>query len=190
MGSIQIIFSPKLTKITEDEKKKYEAGILQWIFQSISYKDSKIIDEVNKWTINIYESHETPLDQWKALVDGTLNPGIPFGMTIVTSKIVNMYIPNISGDMPFLQNFFRIAHELDHMLLAIFYPNKRARRRNQDNLNPPGSEGNFYTTEVHDRLAEHKIKIVDIYRNDWKFLKSGKIHLVGIDITDLTESRT
>jgi hypothetical protein len=78
------------------------------------------------------------------------------------------------------------------MLLSIYYKNKRANRRHADKNAKAGSEGPFLTTEVHDRVFEKRLRNVTFYREVIRNGKRKSVKFVtkGLDITDITDSRT
>lgn len=191
MSTINIIFSDKL-KIPASDATVYQRGILEYVFGSIYYKDMAKITEVNKWTIELRHTSESDLAVFKALTTEKLNQGIPHGITIPTDKRVICFIPSGAGDMRIIESLQVIYHELAHMLLYLYYKNKKATRRHPDKNTSAGSEGAFLTTEVHDRVFEKKMRNVEFYRD---VIRDGKIKSVrfvsrGIDITDITDSTT
>lgn len=189
--AINIIFSDKLT-IPASEVKVYQDGIKEYVFGSIYNKDTAKLNEANSWTVELRHTSESNLAEFKALTSEKLNPGIPHGITIATSRRVVCFIPSRSGDLGIIESLQVVYHELAHMLLYLYYKNKRAKRRHKDKNAAAGSEGPFMTTEVHDRVFEKKLRNVEFFRD--KIIggqtKSVKFVTRGIDITDITDSRT
>ena len=185
MSTIQLNFLTN--KINE---RKYTDAILEWIF---SHFRSKIqvdkIMEVNNWTINIYPTLLASYDFGKIV---NLNTQIPHGVCKPTTKTVDCYVKDINNDFVMLQNFMTVSHELAHMMLAIFYPDKRSTYRyNDKSWGKVGQEGNFFVTEVHDRekemvLEKKWIRTIEVWRWSLAGRNIGKIYLPSFDITDLT----
>jgi hypothetical protein len=184
------MFSDKL-EIPASDVRVYEAGIIEYVFGSIYHKDTAKIEEVNKWTIELRHTSESDLTAFRALTTETLNQGIPHGITIPTSRRVICFIPSGAGDLNIIQNLQVIYHELAHMLLFLYYKNKKANRRHPDKNAKAGSEGVYLTTEVHDRVFEKKLRNVTFYRDIIQGGKPKRAKFVtrGLDITDITDSR-
>lgn len=196
-GTITIEFSNKLTGLSEKDKHKLRLGIIKWIFGEINKpQEWEIAKRANEWKIIIHESSESNLAEYKALINpgDALNTGIPHGITRKTIKQVDVFVPNVGGILGLRQAFDAISHEIGHMMLSILVDlgvlPPRSKRRLQDKTNPPGSEGNTETVEVHDRINEIK----QGKRSPMKFhvsnynvdgIELGEFELVGIDIRDL-----
>jgi len=189
--SITVMFSDKL-KIPASDARVYEEGIIEYLFGSIYSRDTAKINEANKWTVELRHSSESQLAVFAALTTEKLNQGIPHGITIATDKRVICFIPSGSGDMRIIESLQVIYHELAHMLLFLYYKNKRANRRHDDKNAKAGSDGPFMTTEVHDRVFEKKLRNVTFYRDviQGGKHKNAKFVTRGIDITDITDSRS
>jgi hypothetical protein len=186
METIQILF------FTDNlDQRKYTDAILEFIFSHFRNKKQydKIV-ETNKWIVNIFSSKDAKYNFDG--VNGVLNYGVPHGITNKNTRTVDVYVPDLSGDYAMIQNFMTISHELSHMMLAIFYPDKREKyRHTSKSWGRKGDIGNFYVTEVHDReyeMAKHSkwIRKISIYK--WLFFGKniGKLELPCFDITDLT----
>lgn len=145
--------------------------------------------EVNNWTINVYPTLLASYDFGKIV---NLNTQIPHGVCKPTTKTVDCYVKDINNDFVMLQNFMTVSHELAHMMLAIFYPDKRSIfRYNDKSWGKVGVEGNFFVTEVHDRekemvLEKKWIRTIEVWRWSLFGRNIGKIYLPSFDITDLT----
>lgn len=194
MSSITFLFSQELTQLKPKDKELYKAASLEWIFSQIYRLDKNRLLAANQWSIRFWDSYESNLEIFKALTDGTLNQGIPHGVTNVDAKTVDVFISNLSGDLSFRFNMEAVLHELDHMLLAIYYGKRRARRRYDDKNARAGTEGNFYTTEVHDRKRETELKLrktksITVKRK--RFMNFGTVSITvhGIDVSDLCDER-
>ncbi len=201
MSTIQIIYSDKLTNLTEKDKLKLNHGIMHWVFDELNKIGRwDIVQKANEWTINIHESEESKLEEFKALVaeNEKLDEKIPHGITLKNKKEVHAFIPKEGGTGSYAIRpmFSAISHEICHMMLAILVDfeilEKRSKRRMQDKLNPPGSEANTETTEVHDRANEIKQnkrqpKKLRVSSANIGGHQMDDFELVGIDITDLLQ---
>jgi len=196
-GAIKINFSDNLTGLTQVDKLRIEAGIFEWVFGEIdSHPEWQLANLANQWTINIHESNESNLDEFSALINpgDVLANGIPHGITRKNIKQIDVFIPNMGGEIGIRQSFSAIAHEISHMMVSLLVDlgvvPPRSRRRLRDKAAAAGTEGNTETTEVHDRENE----VIQGTRSNKKFHLSnhtvrgvnlGTFELVGIDVTDL-----
>lgn len=185
MSTIQLnFFTDKISR------RKYTDAILEWTFSHFRSKMQidKII-QVNKWTINIYPTYMANYSFGDLT---SLNYEIPHGVTKPTEMVVDCFVKDINNDFVMLQNFMTISHELAHMMLSIFYPDKRSTYRHNDkSWGKAGEQGNFFVTEVHDRekemiLDKKWIRNIQIYRWNIMGRNIGKFYLKAFDITDLT----
>lgn len=178
MSTINITFTTQ-----NIDKKLYEKAILNYLTGHFYHADFDKYVEMNQWTIEVKPVEDAPTTGLEGGT-GTLNFGIPHGVT--GQRIVKVYVNDRDGDLFFLQNFRTISHELAHMLLIIFYPDHRAKRRHPDFWAKAGDEANFYTTEVHDREFEGRVRTMHV----WKTLNNGgktRLPLSVLDIIDLTD---
>ena len=171
-------------------KRKYTDAILEWTFSHFRSKMQidKIL-EVNQWTINIFPTYQANYDFGNL---SSLNTEIPHGVCKPNDKVIDVFVKDIRNEFVMLQNFMTISHELSHMMLAIYYPDRRSKYRHHDkSWGKKGQEGNFFVTEVHDRekemvLDRKWIRTISIYRWHFAGRQIGKIYLKCFDITDLT----
>ena len=77
-----------------------------------------------------------------------------------------------------------ICHELAHMILQVYYPDKLTTQRYDDFYGKAGDQRKFFSSEIHDRLAEGMIKQYEVPSRIRRKLK-----YIGIDISDLTNGR-
>jgi|GEM_PF-4561676 len=193
--AISIWFSPKLTNLKPVDKAIIETGIIFWGFSDLNTPPEwEIAKRLNDWTIKIWDSSESNSSEFIALTSGTLNTGIPHGITRKNIKQVDVFIPNVGGIIALRQSFDAISHELCHMIVSILVDIKvlppRWVRNYQDKLMRPGTSGNTETVIVHDRDYEDSNGIRPrkrFYRKNFKYQGKniGPVELVGIDITDL-----
>ena len=196
-GTITINYSDKLDRLSQQDKLKIQLGIFEWVFGEIdSHPEWQLASLANEWTINIRESSESQLDEYSTLVgaNDTLASGIPHGITRKNIKQIDVFIPNIGGNLGIRQSFSAISHEICHMMLSILVDlgvlPKRSHRRHRDKNAAPGTDGNTETTEVHDRENEVKMgtrsnKKFNVTNRVVNGVNLGTFELVGIDITDL-----
>lgn len=175
--------------------KKYEYAILEYLFSHVNRSDLDKANKINQWTIKVLPVTMTVNDKDFIGVKGRLSGGIPHGITNVDLKICKIFVNDMKGDMVLQQNFMTISHELAHLLLSVYYPYKRSRYRHDDkSWGRAGSEGNFYTTEVHDREFEMVsmkkwIRIIRVWKRKILGKTFGVLYLPCFDITDLTDTR-
>ena len=77
-----------------------------------------------------------------------------------------------------------ICHELAHMILMVYFPDKITTMRHNDLHGRAGDKRKFFSSEVHDRQAEGRTKIFKR-----KISRFKTIPFIGIDISDLTNNR-
>ena len=111
-----------------------------------------------------------------------LDFSIPHGVT-GREKII-CYVTDSDNYLITLQNMSVICHELAHMILMVYYPDKIVKMRYNDFHGKAGDDRKFFSSEVHDRVSEGRIKQFRYPISRWK-----KITFVGIDISDITHSR-
>ena len=78
-----------------------------------------------------------------------------------------------------------ICHELAHMILMVYYPDKLTTQRFDDFYGKAGDQRKFFSSEVHDRVTEGRVKQFKI-KTGWR----KQVSFVGVDISDITNSRS
>lgn len=165
------------------DKSLYEKLILGYIYDHYHYKDYKKYQIQDNWTITIKRVQD--FDRGFYSLSGKtddLDYSIPHGVT--GQRTVICYITDSDNPLILLQNMTVICHELAHMILMVYYPDKITLQRYDDFYGKTGTQRKFFSSEVHDRLAEGKIRTLS---RRLGFRKT--IRYVGVDITDITNSR-
>ena len=111
-----------------------------------------------------------------------LDFNIPHGVTGRGDLIC--YITNSDNNLVLLQNMSVICHELAHMILMVYYPDKIVKMRYNDFHGKSGDSRKFFSSEVHDRVAEGRVRTITYPLNRWR-----KLRYVGVDIKDITNRR-
>jgi hypothetical protein len=75
------------------------------------------------------------------------------------------------------------------MILKIYYPHKAVNQRTNDFYSIKGNRRKFFSSEIHDRSAEGRFRQIEVKTGVLGRISGSKINLIGIDITDLTNSR-
>jgi len=188
MPTIQIQFETEKL-----DKNLLESLILEYLFSHVNRDDLDKATKLNLWTVKILPVSMIVNDKdWKG-VNGKVSGGIPHGVTDVEHKVCKIWVNDIKNDLIVLQNFMTISHELAHLLLSIFYPNKLGTYRYDDkSWGRAGKQAKFFVTEVHDR--EHEMSVegkwirrIIIHKNSFLRIKSWSVPC--FDITDLTDTR-
>jgi len=78
-----------------------------------------------------------------------------------------------------------ICHELAHMILMIYYPDMVTKQRYDDFYGKTGTDRKFFSSEVHDRVTEGRVKQFKYKLTRWK-----TFNFIGVDIEDVTNSRS
>jgi len=174
---MRVVFNTK--KI---DRKLYEKLILKYIYDHYYYKDYKRYMEQDKWVIEI-----KPTSDYDGFYTGDsraeeLDFSIPHGVTGKGNIIC--YVTDNVNNLITLQNMSVICHELAHMILMVYYPNKIVKMRYNDFHGRAGDSRKFFSSEVHDRVTEGRIKQFRHPISRWR-----KITFVGVDIADITNSR-
>ena len=164
------------------DEKQYEKLILHYIYEHYHYTDFKRLMLQDNWKIIIKSVDESNVNFYSKYEKQFLSNRIPHGVTGKNEIIV--YVLDVNNSMITLQNFTAIYHECAHMILKIYYKNKRVTQRHDDFYSKKGNKRNLFSSEIHDRSIEGKFRQV---KNKINFRSS--INLIGIDITDLTNSR-
>ena len=139
--------------------------------------------EQDKWIINIKRTDEyDPNFYSRDPRSAELDFSIPHGIT--GKGTITCYITDMKNNMITMQNMTVICHELAHMILMIYYPDKVVDMRYNDFHGKAGDPRKFFSCEVHDRVTEGRVK-----QFAYKLSRFKRFRFIGIDIEDITNSR-
>jgi hypothetical protein len=165
------------------DKKLYEQLILYYIYEHYHYTDHKRLQEQDKWKITIKRTQDFDKGFYQGATNkNQLDYSIPHGVTGKGDIIC--YISDNKNNIYTMQNMSVICHELAHMILMIYYPDRITKQRHDDFYGKVGDNRKYFSSEVHDRVTEGKTKI---FRRKVSRFKS--ISFIGVDISDVTNSR-
>jgi len=165
------------------DKKLYEQLILFYIYEHYNYKDHKRLLKQDKWEIVIKKTSDYDVSFYSNDPRAEeLDFSIPHGVTM-KEKII-CYIEDNKNSLYTMQNMNVICHELAHMILMVYYPDKIVKMRHNDFHGKAGDSRKFFSSEVHDRVTEGKTKI---FRR--KISRFKTMPFIGVDITDITNNR-
>ena len=177
---MQIIISENLTEI---DRKLYQKMIYNYIYEHYYYKDYERLQKQDRWKIEIKSTSEYDTSFYSSDPRAEeLDFSIPHGVTGNGDLIC--YITNSSNNLVMLQNMSVIIHELAHMILMVYYPNKIVKMRHNDFHGRAGDNRKFFSSEVHDRVTEGNIRTITYPTSRWR-----RIRYVGVDISDITNGR-
>ena len=164
------------------DTKLYEKLILKYVYDHYYYKDYSRYVEQNKWVIEIkpttdYDGAYTNDPRFEEL-----DFSIPHGITGKGNVVC--FVTDSKNNLITLQNMSVICHELAHMILLIYFPDKVVKMRYNDFHGKAGDSRKFFSSEVHDRVTEGRIKQFRYPISRWR-----KLTFVGVDIEDLVNSR-
>ena len=162
------------------DKKLYEKSILTYIYDHYLFTDQKRIMEQDKWEINIRTLKDFKWNFYDKEIKN-LSKKMPHGVT--GDNVVDCYVNDENNRMYYLQNMMVVCHELSHMLLKIYYPGIRGKLDQDDTWGKSGDVRNFFSTEIHNRVAQGKTRKLTTWH------KSNEYYFYGIDIEDLTNKR-
>jgi len=165
------------------DTKLYEKLILNYIYDHYYGRDYNRYMLQDKWVIEIKRTDQ--YDPSFYATDpraGELDFSIPHGVTS-NGKII-CYVTDSKNNLITLQNMSVICHELAHMILLIYYPNKIVAMRHNDFHGRAGDMRKFFSCEVHDRVTEGRFKQFEYKLSRWKKLK-----YIGVDIENLCNTR-
>ena len=179
-----ILLTNMIIKFETDkiDEKLYEKAILHYIYEHYYYKDYARIMAQDQWKITIASTKEFDRMFYSGVPNDRLDYDIPHGVT--GKGDILCYITDSTNPLIFLQNMTVICHELAHMILQIYYPDKLTTQRYDDFYGKAGDQRKFFSSEIHDRLAEGMIKQYEVPSRIRRKLK-----YIGIDISDLTNGR-
>lgn len=168
------------------DEKQYEKLILHYIYEHYHYTDHDRLQVQDDWKITI-KSTKQYADRANPFYDNDprlkeLDFNIPHGVTGEYEVIC--YITDSPNNMVMMQNMSVICHELAHMILKIYYRDKTVKTRYADFHGKAGDTRKFFSCEVHDRATEGRVK-----QHRYPISRFRKITFIGIDISDLTNSR-
>jgi hypothetical protein len=164
------------------DTKLYEKLILQYIYEHYYYKDYKRYMLQDKWVIEIKPTTDYNGSYSNDPRFEELDFSIPHGIT-GRGNIV-CYVTDSNNSLIMLQNMSVICHELAHMILQIYYPDKIVKMRHNDFHGKAGDSRKFFSSEVHDRVAEGRFKEFKYPVSRWR-----KRSFIGVDIEDLCNTR-
>ena len=122
-------------------------------------------------------------DDFHPNVNGFLSATMPHGIT--GWQEVNVFIKDSNGyGLIVLQNASVITHELAHMILMVYYPDRIVKMRHNDFHGKAGDSRKFFSSEVHDRVAESRVRPFKYPISRWR-----KKMFIGVDIEDLVNTR-
>ncbi len=164
------------------DKKLYQKLILHYIYEHYHYKDYDRLMKQDKWKITLVSTKEFDRSFYSGVPNDQLDYSIPHGVT--GQGTVICYLTDSTNPLIMLQNMSVICHELAHMILMTYYPNKLTTQRYDDFYGKAGDQRKYFSSEVHDRVAEGKVK-------QFKYPKSFRRHqnYIGVDIGDITNNR-
>jgi hypothetical protein len=168
-------------------QKIYSRGILNYIYEHYNYRDFKRLQSQDKWEIIVSPVSEAEPQFYTADERTLLSGRIPHGVT--GNNKINVYVLDVDNYYIMLQNFTAIYHECAHMILKIYYPHKQVNQRTNDFYSIKGNKRKLFSSEVHDRSAEGKFRQIKVHTGMLGRIGNSSIKLIGIDITDLTNSR-
>lgn len=160
----------------------YEKLILHYIYEHYHYKDFNRIMSQDKWKITIASTKEFDRGFYSPTPNDQLDYDIPHGVT--GRGTVVCYITDSDNPLILLQNMSVICHELAHMILMVYYPDKLTTQKYDDFYGKAGDQRKFFSSEVHDRVAEGRVKQFS-YKTGFR----RKITYIGVDIEDITNGR-
>ena len=156
---------------------------MHYIYQHYYHSDWARYMEQDKWIIEIKSTSQYDAEYYNNSSRAEeLDFSIPHGVT--GKGTIKCYITDVNNNLVLLQNMAVICHELAHMVLQVYYPDKMVKMRNDDFLGKAGDSRKFFSSEVHDRLAEGRIKAFKYPISRWR-----KQSFLGIDLEDITNSR-
>lgn len=166
------------------DERLYEKSILKYIYDHYNHKDYARYVAQDKWKITIASTKEFDRGFYHSTPNDQLDYDIPHGVT--GQGTVLCYITDSTNPFVYLQNMSVICHELAHMILMVYYPNKLTTQKYDDYYGKAGDQRKFFSSEVHDRVAEGRVKQ---FKGFTRFRRGSGRDFVGVDITDITNGR-
>ena len=166
------------------DEKLYQKLILKYIYDHYHYSDHERYMKQDKWKINIKRTDEYDSNFYSSDPRAEdLDFSIPHGVTGMGE--ITCYVTDSKNNLITMQNMSVICHELAHMILMIYYPNKIVNMRNNDFHGKAGDSRKFFSCEVHDRVTEGRVK-----QFRYKLSRFKRFTFIGVDIEDVTNSRS
>jgi len=164
------------------DKKLYQKMILHYIYEHYHYKDYTRLREQDKWKIVIKPVTMFDNSFYHGSNTDTLDYSIPHGVTGLGD--ITCYLTDSENPLVRLQNMSVICHELAHMILMIYYPDMVTKQRYDDFYGKTGTDRKFFSSEVHDRVAEGRVK-----QFSYPLKRFQRVKYVGVDLSDITNGR-
>ena len=166
------------------DEKLYQKLILKYIYDHYHYADHERYMKQDKWKINIKRTDEYNSNFYSNDPRAEeLDFSIPHGVTGMGE--ITCYVTDSKNNLITMQNMSVICHELAHMILMIYYPDKIVKMRNNDFHGKSGDSRKFFSCEVHDRVTEGRVK-----QFRYKLSRFKRFTFIGVDIEDITNSRS
>ncbi len=156
--------------------------IFHYIYEHYHYKDYERLRAQDTWKIIIKPVTMFDNSFYHGSNTDTLDYSIPHGVTALGD--ITCYLIDSKNPLVRLQNMSVICHELAHMILMIYYPDTITKQRYDDFYGKAGTDSKFFSSEVHDRVAEGRVK-----QFSYPLKRFQRVKYVGVDITDLTNRR-
>lgn len=164
------------------DKSLYQKMILHYIYEHYNYTDYDRLRKQDEWKITLKPVTAFDNSFYNGSNTDTLDYSIPHGVTGLGD--VTCYLTDSENPLVRLQNMSVICHELAHMILMIYYPDRITKQRYDDFYGKTGTDRKFFSSEVHDRVAEGRVK-----QFSYPFKRFQRIKYVGVDISDITNGR-
>ena len=164
------------------DQKLYQKMILHYIYEHYHYKDYERLRAQDTWKIIIKDVKMFDQSFYHGANQDNLDYSIPHGVTGLGD--ITCYLIDSKNPLVRLQNMSVICHELAHMILMIYYPDAITKQRYDDFYGKAGTDRKFFSSEVHDRVAEGRVK-----QFSYPLKRFQRVKYVGVDIADLTNGR-
>mgnify|MGYP003642663634 CR=1 FL=1 len=161
--------------------KLYQKMILNYIYDHYRFDDFKRLQIQDNWNLQIYSTEKFDFEFYGQYRRKELSNGIPHGVT--GQGEITCYVIDSKNDLIRIQNMTMICHELAHMILKVYYPERLVRQRHDDFYHVKNTTRQFFSSEVHDRTQESKFRQFETWH------KVKKFKFLGVDISDITNSR-
>jgi len=158
----------------------YKKSILNYIYDHYHHKDYPRYMEQDDWSIYIKSLSEFNKNFYD---DDVVNVNYKMAHGVTGMNEVICYLDDNPNNMIFRTNMMVVTHELAHMILKIYYPNKKGILNHNDTWAKKGSKRNYFSTEVHNRWEDNMNRTFDVNHN-------GMNHsFTGVDISDVVNTR-
>lgn len=162
-------------RLHQINQRLYKRAITKIFFDHCYYKDTKMREQMHRWTVNVYPTNdiEDKSSYWDGLidVDAKVDKRIPHGNTGLF--VINLFILDVKNEFVDNMNFSMTSHEIAHAVIMLYYGTKRK---------------DLFVDAVHELVKMNKIRTLKFwfFNRSLRFIRRVRLRI--LDITEITNT--